>query len=86
MTTEDQINNIESRHIVGNAYIDSDLMREIHLFILDERTPMPFKIRALKKLDQVMGVESDVAEADVFAYIREFGGVVSGLLQEIEGV
>ena len=36
--------------------------------------------------DQVMGVESDVAEADVFAYIREFGGVVSGLLQEIEGV
>ncbi len=64
------IEQIETTPVAGNAFSDGPLMRAIHEFMLSDAA-VADKMRALRKLDQVMGVESEVTEASVAEYLRE---------------
>jgi hypothetical protein len=67
---------IEAMPIVGNAFHDSGLMKVIDQFVKGNH-PLEEKIRALKKLDEVMGVEpTEITESDVREYIRSTSSVV----------
>ena len=57
--------------IAGNAYHDGKLMNRIHAFVMSDNA-MSDKIAALKKLDQVMGMEQEnVTSSDDENYIAE---------------
>lgn len=65
------ITEIEQHEIVGNAYHDGELMASIDKFV-KQGNPIDEKIRALRKLDQVMGIDSgEITEQDVRDYILE---------------
>ncbi len=63
------IQQIEQHRIIGNAHSDQPLMNAIDAFIADDTNPMNERIRACIKLDQVMGIECVVTEADVHDYM-----------------
>jgi len=65
------IQQIEVAPIAGNAFSDSGLMDAINRFVLCKGNSICEKIRALRKLDQVMGIDTAVTEEDVREYIEE---------------
>ncbi len=68
---QNELEKILSSGIKGNAYHDRDLMQRIHNFVADKSNPMEDRIKALKKLDDVMGVQgTKVTANDVESYLR----------------
>ncbi len=67
------IEQLEAFPIRGNFDQDSDLLDACHDFIVNEKNPMADRIRALKVVDQVMGVESEdeIDETAVLEFVSE---------------
>jgi len=65
------IKEIQEHRIIGNAYHDQSLMDVIDVFVLDDGNSMSDKIKALEKLDAVMGIPSKVTKSDVEEYIAQ---------------
>ena len=63
------IDNILKTSIKGNAHADGTLMQAIHEFVLDPKAPMAYKIKAIEKLDAVMGQENPTVTAK---YVEEY--------------
>lgn len=62
---------IAGANYTGNAYNDGELMQKIHCFLMDKRNSMEDKMRALAKLDEIMGVDQgEVTPRDVQLYIQ----------------
>lgn len=69
-----KIEQILSHPIVGNAYSDGELLHKIHQFVLDENNTTEDKLKALHRLDQVMGVDTDYpTEKDLNEYLHGWG-------------
>jgi hypothetical protein len=62
---------IEKSKYTGNTYNDGELMQKIHCFIMDPKNSMEDKMRALAKLDEIMGVDNGmVTPRDVQLYMQ----------------
>lgn len=58
--------------IFGNYLHDQELWNKLETYILDPKNPMLFKVKALKKIDQITGEpEEKYTEADVEEYIND---------------
>lgn len=67
-----KLKDILSHKIVGNAMSDQKLMDEIDAFVADESNSMIDRRKALKKLDDVMGVDQGLpSEQEVLDYLRD---------------
>ncbi len=68
---ESELEQILNHPIRGNAWQDMKLMNRIHEFVMDSRNAMEDKIRALGRLDEVMGeTDKPVTQSDVEEYIQ----------------
>ena len=65
-----KIEEIEQMGIAGDAYHDQHIFNACHDYIVDETNLIADRLRALKKIDVTMGVESEPTEADIREYIE----------------
>ena len=65
------IKEIQNLAIVGDANSDQHIFNECHTFVMDDNNSMKDKIKALKKIDETMGIGSEPTAADVETYIKE---------------
>ena len=69
-TTKQRIEQIEASPVVGDAHHDQSLMYAIDKLVMDSEVPMGYKVRALAKLDKVMGETGHpVTKDDVVQYV-----------------
>jgi len=67
-----EIDAILTAPIKGNAYHDGKLMQRIHDFVANEKNPMSLRIKAIEKLDKVMGQPAEkVTAKDVEEYLAQ---------------
>ena len=67
-----QIEELESAPIVGNYHSDAHLFRAADSIIMGD-ADMETKIRAIKVLDKLMGLELEANEESVQEYIDNLG-------------
>ena len=67
-----KIEQIEALPVAGNHFQDRGIFDVIHEFMIGDH-PVEEKIRALRKMDQVMGEENEVTARDVEEYLEESG-------------
>ena len=64
------LDQILSAEVIGNAHSDADLLNAIHQYVVSDAHSRSDKMKALAKLDEVMGLEpSGGGEADLDDYI-----------------
>jgi len=64
------IERIEAMPIGGNAHVDMPIFNACHDFIMNKSNPMPERIRAIKKIDDTMGIGGVCDEAAVNEYVE----------------
>lgn len=66
-----RIEELEAAPIVGNYEMDRHLLTECDTIIRDESRSTEERIRAIKLIDKIMGIESDdVTEDDIHEYFE----------------
>lgn len=66
----EDIEDIENTGVVGNYYHDQALWKAIDEFMLEDH-PIEEKIRALQKVNEIVGESLQVTEGDVYDYIED---------------
>jgi len=65
------IEQIEAMPIGGNAHVDMPIFNACHEFIINKSNPMAERIRAIKKIDDTMGLNDVCNEAAVLQYVKD---------------
>jgi hypothetical protein len=63
------IEQIEELQIFGNAHSDMPIFNACHEFIMDEANEMEERIRAIRKIDDTMGLNGVCNEDSVNEYV-----------------
>lgn len=63
------IEQIEKHEIFGVYFYDRGLLNQIDDFLI-ENHPMTEKIRAMRKINEIMGIDGDLSSKDVEEHIK----------------
>lgn len=72
MNTPKELAKLLETPVIGNAFNDSGIFAAAHLIIMDENYSMVYRIKAIQKVDDTMGLGETCTEAEVADYVAEF--------------
>lgn len=66
------IQELKAKTIIGNAMSDACLLEDIHCFIVDTDNTLADRLAAMRRLDEVMGVDCPYpTEEELVQYMEE---------------